>query len=177
MKVILTYKNFSANRNISHIGLGVAALNNMKALLKSGVSTLVWPITSAADLRAKLLQEPDTTHVNISAPWIPSPDMQQLLTDFPQITFSMTCHSNVGFLQADSNGVRLFREAIEIERATHNYHVSGNCQRFVNWVRATYAVPCAWLPNMYYMDEAQTRTARRGSPGCCASASSEQPAH
>jgi hypothetical protein len=152
MKVILTYKNFAANRNISHIGLGVAALNNMKSLVKSGVSTLVWPITSATDLRAKLLQEPDTTHVNISAPWIPSAEMQRMLNDFPRVTFSMTCHSNVGFLQADSNGVRLFREAMEIERATHNFHVSGNCQRFVQWARASYGVPCVWLPNMYYLD-------------------------
>jgi len=152
MKVILAYKNFAANRNISHIGLGVAALNNMKSLVKSGVTAQVWPIIGAADFHTKLAADSDITHVNISAPWIASADVQRLLTDFPRITFSMTCHSNVGFLQADSNGVRLFREAMELERATHNFHVSGNSRRFVEWVRAAYGVPCAWLPNMYYLD-------------------------
>lgn len=152
MNVVLTYKNFAANRNISHIGLGVAALNGMKTLTKAGIPTQVWPITSAADLKAQLTKSPEVTHVNISAPWIPTLDMQGLLNAFPRVIFSMTCHSNVGFLQADANGVKLFREAMDLERATHNFHVSGNCLRFVEWVKAAYSVPCAYLPNSYFLD-------------------------
>ena len=48
MSLILAYKNFAANRNISHIGLGVAALNTAKVLRREGVKTEVWPIVSAA---------------------------------------------------------------------------------------------------------------------------------
>lgn len=43
MKLALAYKNFAANRNISHIGLGVAAMNTQKSLLREGLETLVSP--------------------------------------------------------------------------------------------------------------------------------------
>ncbi len=70
MSVILAYKNFAANRNISHIGLGVAAINTAKVLRREGIKTDVWPILSAADLRKRLVVAP-AEHVIISAPWIP----------------------------------------------------------------------------------------------------------
>lgn len=50
MKLALSYKNFAANRNISHIGLGVAALNTQKCLRREAISTAVWPILNSADL-------------------------------------------------------------------------------------------------------------------------------
>ena len=53
-RVILAYKNFAASRNISHIGLGVAALNTAKTLRASGIAAEVWPIVNAADLRTRL---------------------------------------------------------------------------------------------------------------------------
>ena len=43
MHAVICYKNFAANRNISHIGLGVAALNNSKCLSREGITTDVWP--------------------------------------------------------------------------------------------------------------------------------------
>lgn len=152
MKVVLAYKNFAANRNISHIGLGVAAMNTQKSLIRAGIPTLVWPILGAADLRASLLGTPSVTHAIISAPWIPSPEMQSLVNHFPDITFAMTCHSNVGFLQADANGVALIRQAMEIERSTPNFHLAGNSEKFCEWVRRAYTAPCAFLPNLYYLD-------------------------
>ncbi len=54
MQVVLAYKNFAANRAISHIGLGVTALNTAKSLRDTGVNADVWPITSAAELSARL---------------------------------------------------------------------------------------------------------------------------
>ncbi|MEO8125537.1 MAG: hypothetical protein ABJF23_03275 [Bryobacteraceae bacterium] len=152
MKIILTYKNFAANKNISHIGLGVAALNTAKALIRAGIPTQVWPIVNCHALIAQLHANPDVTHVVISAPWIPSPEIQAMLGEFPNIRFAVNCHSNVGFLQADSSGVRLVREAMEIERATPNFHIAGNSRKFSNWVQRAYSVPCAWLPNIYYLD-------------------------
>src|SRR5271165_4001099 len=94
MQVALAYKNFAASRNISHIGLGVAALNTAKALKRIGIESEVWPIVDAADLRRRLGVAPKT-HVVISAPWVPSPDLQRLTLDFPAVQFAVVCHSNV----------------------------------------------------------------------------------
>ena len=58
MKVVLAYKNFAANRNISHIGLGISALNTAKVLRRHRIRTDVWPIISAADLRVRLRECP-----------------------------------------------------------------------------------------------------------------------
>jgi hypothetical protein len=151
MSVVLAYKNFAANRNISHIGLGVAAMNTAKVLRRAGIRTDVWPILNSADLRARLQSVP-AEHVIISAPWIPAPDLQSLAGEFTETQFAVNCHSNVGFLQADRNGVKLLRETIEVEMGTHNVHVAGNSRRFCDWVRSAFGVPCAYLPNLYYLD-------------------------
>ena len=152
IRLALAYKNFAANRNISHIGLGVAALNTAKVLSRAGVNTEVWPIIDATDLR-KRLGASAKTHVVISAPWITSPDLQRLTLDFPGVQFSVVCHSNVGFLQADANGVRLFGEGMEIERGSCNFRMAGNSRKFAEWVRRTFGVPCIFLPNLYYLDD------------------------
>jgi hypothetical protein len=151
MSVVLAYKNFAANRNISHIGLGVAAINTAKVLRREGIKTDVWPIISAADLRKRLLQTP-VPQVMISAPWIPAAELQALSIDFPDTRFCVNCHSNVGFLQADRNGVKLVRETMELEMGTHNIHLAGNSRRFCDWIRFAFGVPCAYLPNLYYLD-------------------------
>ena len=158
MSVVIAYKNFAANRNISHIGLGVAAINTAKVLRRQGIKADVWPIVDAADLRKRLLTAP-AADVIVSAPWIPSAQLQALATDFPDTRFAVNCHSNVGFLQADTNGVRLVRELMELELGTHNIRLGGNCRRFCDWVHSAFASPCAYLPNLYCLDEhASTHT-------------------
>ncbi len=153
MKVAIAYKNFAASRNISHIGLGVSAMNTVKCLRRAGIPAEVWPIVSAGDLHARLLAAGNITHAVISAPWIPTPELQTLTIEHSEIQFAVNCHSNVGFLQADPNGVRLFGQGMEIERGSYNFHMAGNSWKFVNWVQATFGVPCAYLPNLYYLDE------------------------
>lgn len=152
MNVVLAYKNFAASRNISHIGLGVAALNTAKVLRRAGIRAEVWPIVSATDLRTRLATRP-AHHVIISAPWIPSQELQELANAFSDTHFAVNCHSNVGFLQADRNGTKLLRETIEIELGSHNVHVAGNSRRFCDWVRAAWGARCAYLPNLYYLDD------------------------
>jgi hypothetical protein len=151
MSVVLAYKNFAANRNISHIGLGVAAVNTAKVLRREGIPTNVWPILSAADLRARL-QETPAQHVIISAPWIATADLQSLANQFTETYFAVTCHSNVGFLQADPGGVKLVRETLELAMATHNIRLGGNSRRFCHWMEATFGGRCYYLPNLYYLD-------------------------
>jgi hypothetical protein len=153
MKVVLAYKNFAASKNISHIGLGVAALNTSKSLIREGIPAQVWPIVNSAQLVSELRKRTDVSHVVVSAPWIPSQEIQSMIVEFPDVSFAVSCHSNVGFLQADSNGVKLVREAMEIERASHNFHLAGNSRKFSDWVQRAYSVPCAHLPNLYYLDE------------------------
>jgi len=152
MSVVLAYKNFAANRNISHIGLGVAAINTAKVLIENGIPTAVWPITNAEDLRRRLQAHP-AEQVIISAPWIPSPELQGLSNDFPGTQFSVACHSNVGFLQADRNGVKLVREVMELEAGSANIHLAGNSRRFCEWIRFAFGAPCAYLPNLYYLND------------------------
>jgi hypothetical protein len=151
MSVILAYKNFAANRNISHIGLGVAAINTAKVLRREGVTADVWPILSAADLRQRLRAAP-AKDVIISAPWIPALEMHALSNDFPETQFTVNCHSNVGFLQADRSGIKLVREIMELELATANVHLAGNSRRFCDWIRFAFGAPCVYLPNLYWLE-------------------------
>jgi hypothetical protein len=152
-KLILAYKNFAAHRNISHIGLGVSALNTSKVLARQGVESEVWPVVQASDLAVRLRQWP-ASHVVIAAPWIPTPDLQAMIAAFPATRFAVNCHSNVGFLQADTNGVKLMREGMEMEMGSSRFHVAGNSIKFCRWVNAAYSAPCTWLPNLYYLDGA-----------------------
>jgi glycosyltransferase involved in cell wall biosynthesis len=160
MKVIFTYKNFAAARNISHIGLGVAAINTAKVLRREGFDAEVWPVVSADDLHRRLADE-FADHVIVSAPWIPTAKLQQLTAAHPNTVFAVNCHSNVGFLQADRNGMKLVREAMDLEMGTHNFHLGGNCRRFARWVRGAFGVPCAYLPNLYYLEETAPPPPRR----------------
>ena len=115
MKVVFAYKNFAAARHISHIGLGVAAINTVKVLRRDGFSAEVWPVVSADDLDNRLANE-SADHAIVSAPWIPTAKLQQLTAAHLKTVFAVNCHSNVGFLQADRNGMKLVREAMDLEK-------------------------------------------------------------
>lgn len=155
-RIILAYKNFRAHCGVSHIGLGVAAINNAKTLREAGYLTEVVPLKDPCDLRKFLnLQRTASipvTHVVVSAPWIPTHAYSQLCHLFPEIQFAMNCHSNVGFLQADRGGIRLIREGLGLEAGTHNFHVGGNSQKFCRFVQDAYGHPCLYLPNLYFLD-------------------------
>lgn len=162
VSVVLAYKNFGLSKGVSHIGLGVAALNTAKVLrARAGVESHVWPIVDVAMLAARLAQFPTVTHVVISAPWIATVDLQRLALKYPNTEFVVNCHSNVGFLQADSNGVQVFKELLHAEHGAWNLRVAGNSEKFARWVQDTFEANCAYLPNLYYLDH----TAREHPPG------------
>ncbi len=164
MSVVLAYKNFAAHRNISHIGLGVAAINTAKVLRREGIMTEVWPIVDASDLRARLQAAPQK-HVIVSAPWIPTAELQALSNNFPQTHFAVNCHSNVGFLQADRHGVKLIREVMELELGTANVHLAGNSRRFCEWIKAAFGSACTYLPNLYWTEGSHPRPQRAFTGG------------
>ena len=151
--VLLCYKNFAAVQNISHIGLGVSALNTAKVLKAHGILCDVLAVQSAYDIANRLKQDPSITHVVISAPWISTQHIAGiLLLPFPTVEFAVNCHSNVGFLQADANGVKLIRQYIDLEQGSLNLSISANSKKGVRWLRTAYQCPCAYLPNLYYLD-------------------------
>jgi len=164
-RVILAYKNFAANRNISHIGLGVTAMNSAKFLRAAGVEAEVWAITSGQELSKRMATcRAPVTHVVVSAPWIPTLELAGMAAGFPNTQFAVNCHSNLGFLQADPNAVRLVREGTALERTTWNFRVAANNQRLVLWLTNAYGVPATWLPNLYYLERSAqiTRPPFRG---------------
>lgn len=151
INVLLCYKNFGAFMGISHIGLGVSALNNAKNLHKMGIKAQVFPVKDEQGIGVALIQNPDATHVIVSAPWINTPYFAHLCARYPDVQFAMVSHSNVGFLQADIRGIELVKEALDLEGSTHNFHLAGNCREFQMWVEETFRAPCTFLPNMYYL--------------------------
>jgi hypothetical protein len=159
MQVALAYKNFAANRAISHIGLGVTALNTAKTLRSTGINADVWPIVSPAELRTRLRASP-ASHVVISAPWIPTNDLALLCAEFKDTQFAVTCHSNLGFLQADPSAMRLVREGLDLRRTTWNFQMAANCDRLSNWVHTAYGTPCTHLPNIYHLDDSHPKRER-----------------
>lgn len=151
-RLALAYKLFGPKVGLSHVGLAIANINTSKVLRANGIQSNVVGITSAADLSNFLANNPQD-HVHISAPWVPTLDLSDLAQRYPETTFAVVSHSNCAFLQADRNALRLIRECIDLEQTTHNVHIAGNCERFCEWVKGAFNVPCTFLPNLYYLDE------------------------
>jgi len=164
-RVIHIYKNFAAVKGISHIGLGVAASNTSTVLNNQGFWNTVVPVLNSLDIKTTISNIQNNanqtgqipiSHVVIAAPWVETIDMLTLLKTFPDINFVLVCHSNVGFLQADSNGVKIFREALSTQVGNSQFQVAGNCKRFCDWVKQAYSSDCLWLPNLYNFNQFQT---------------------
>jgi len=153
-RILLCYKNFSDDCNVSHIGLGVTALYTSKSLIQAGYMAQPLAIFGADDLMAKLknFPGPPVTHVVIMAQFIPGGWLQKLSMSFPMIKFAQNCHSNVGFLQAEPNAIRLLRAAIDIETGSTNFFACGNNERFCNIISDMYGKRIQFLPNLYYLD-------------------------
>jgi len=157
-RLAIAYKNFAAAQNVSHIGLGVSATQNAKALRAAGYIVEIWPINSFADLQklvaadlvaSALPQHIPLTHLVISAPWIPTADLATLAGKYPPIEMAVVSHSNIGFLQADPRAIELLRQGADLGQGYPNFHVAGNSQRFQSWWQATYGTAMLLLPNMY----------------------------
>lgn len=157
VRLAMCFKNFAAWKGISHIGLGVSGANTCEVLKRSGVQAESVPLTEVGDLYRFLEVDNNitwkhhkkVTHVVVSAPWIDSHAFRHLCERYPDVIFTVLSHSNVGFLQADPKGVRLLREAAEMQAYFSNFRLAGNCLEFCNWVRKSYSLPCWLLPNLY----------------------------
>jgi glycosyltransferase involved in cell wall biosynthesis len=165
-RLAIAYKNFAAAQNVSHIGLGVSATQNAKALRGAGYIVEIWPISSFQDLQTLMKAEHQArtlahhvalSHLVISAPWIPTANLAGLASQNPDLEIAVVSHSNIGFLQADPRAIELLRQGSELGQGCPNFHVAGNSQRFQAWWQATYGTAMTLLPNMYPVGSARAR--------------------
>lgn len=162
MRLVLAYKNFSRETEISHIGLGISTLNISKSLIAEGYRSEIWPVFGGDELWSRLNAEEKkgdpVTHVVIAALFIPTAYVAKICMRFPQTKFAINCHSNVGFLQAEPQAIVMIREALELESGMPNFHIGGNSERFARAVSNAYGAPVISLPNLYYLGNSQTPT-------------------
>ncbi len=165
-RLVIAYKNFAANRNVSHIGLGVSAAQNQRALRAAGYMTDVRAVGSGQELLELLDDDRQTatlahhvaiTHVVVSAPWIATAELARMAHKHPDVEFSVLSHSNVGFLQADPRAIALLREGADLERAMPNFHIAANAESLRDWWQAAYQTPMQLLPNMYPFQSTRNR--------------------
>lgn len=154
-RIFICYKNFSKECHVSHIGLGVTAQYTAKTLVQAGYRAEAIPIFGGDDLTHLLVRAEESghpvTHVAVSAMFIPTEWFARLARRFPFTKFALNCHSNVGFLQAEPNAIKLLREAIDLETGTTNFFAGGNNQRLCKILTDMYGRPVQFLPNLYYL--------------------------
>ena len=156
-RLILSYKNMAALTAVSHIGLGVAALNTCKVLQSQEIRVEVWPVDSAAHLESRITaaqrESVPVTHLVMSAPWIPTLEWQRLCVLFHRVRFACCSHSNVGFLQADPLAAGFMtNDGLGLESGFPNFALAANSQALCSFIKAAYAAPCQYLPNLYYLN-------------------------
>ncbi len=165
LRVVFIFKNFGLIKHVSHIGLGVAAANTTETLKQHGIHAEVWSILNYEDMVLKLAEEhhhkhkhhKPITHIIISAPWIPTALLAELVHKYKHIKFTVVSHSNVGFLAADRYGVKLLRQEIILQKSVDNFQVAGNSKRFAEWATIAWDAPVAFLPNLYNIENMQPR--------------------
>jgi len=154
LRVVFIFKNFGLIKGISHIGLGVASANTAATLNQHGINAEVWSILNYEEMSGRLEQEhkkhhKPITHIIISAPWVPTALLAELVVKYKNIKFTVISHSNVGFLAADRNGIKLLREESVLQKHVHNFQVAGNSKRFADWASLSWGTDVAFLPNLY----------------------------
>lgn len=153
--VIICYKNFSTECNISHIGMGVTAAYTAKTLNHHGYYAEARPIFGADDLSVYIQSQEPTrrpvTHVVICAQWIDTKSMATMVRRFPHIHFALNCHSNAGFLQAEPPAITLIRDAINLEMTLFNFHAASNNLHLAQALQHSYGQPVTHLPNLYFL--------------------------
>jgi glycosyltransferase involved in cell wall biosynthesis len=169
MRTIIAFKNpKAADPQACHVGLGVTAGNSAEVLVEHGIHADAVPVVDGYYLRDKLRNNawPGLTHLVFCAPYVDTPFLDSLCREFAHIRFSVVFHSNVGFLQADRWAVKVMREQMDLERRTSNFNLAGNCEKFTSSVESAYGVPCALLPNLYFLHgPIERRRAAWSGPG------------
>jgi hypothetical protein len=153
-RLALFFKDLAHWTSASCVGLNVAGYTTAQYLKKHGVDAQAYAVRHNVDIVNAIDKYKEThgvplTHVVISAPWLIPHDVKNLVAHFPHVQFVILSHSNVGFLQADPHGVKLYREYAKLAKVHKNLRVGGNCTRFTQWFELAYREKCVCLPNLY----------------------------
>lgn len=166
MRLLICPYDYTGKPGVSHSGLHISSMNTAKVLKAAGLDVLMYPVTAALGTPKigqsiqQLIGLYSPTHIVTCAFWVPVDQMATLTRLFPYIEFAVNCHSNIAFLQAEPGGLNIARKLIDLEQTSSNFHLSGNSNRFVRAVRASWEAPSAYLPNLYFLDD----TARESRP-------------
>ena len=136
IKLMLCPLNFTGSL-VSHTGLSISTHNTARVLRVNGVNAIVRPIKNIVELRARIAAD-QPTHVIINALWVKTAELAALVYEMPQIHFGVLVHSNIAFLQVEPNGIRLLREAIDLELSSvGNFSVAANSRSVASkaWTR------------------------------------------
>lgn len=153
MRAIIAYKlPQTENKNAYHTGLGVTSKNTCNVLNEENINIEVWPVIDGYDLRNKLGQNTDITHVVMAAPFFDTSFLESLCRLFPQIKFTITYHSNIGFLAVDNWSTKVLMEQIDLQKRIKNFEISGNSLKFCTVIEHSfYNFKCNFLPNLYFL--------------------------
>lgn len=138
---------------VSHTGLATSATNTARVLRNIGVNVVVRPVDNFEGIVSAIKSE-SPTHVVINALWLPTEQLAKLITTYYNITFTTLVHSNIAFLQVEPTGIKLLREAMDLELSSiGNYNLSANSRLGVKGIQDAYEAPITYLPNLYFLDD------------------------
>jgi hypothetical protein len=164
-KLMLCPLNYAGWSHVSHTGLGVSAMNTARVLRENGIDVVVRPVRDLADIMARIASE-KPTHVVINALWLPTANLAWLVHTYMDINFAVLVHSNIAFLQVEPNGIRLLREAVDLELSSiGNFAVAANSRSGARGMNEAWECPETYLPNLYHLDETVVTHRRKWSGG------------
>src|SRR5271157_3080244 len=150
-----------AGDTVSHTGLVTSTQGTVRVLRKNGVDAVVRPAMTRADIEALIVQE-NPTHVVINALWLSSNDLLVLTQRYVQIQWSVLCHSNIAFLQAEPNAINLLHQAVDLELSSvGNFEVAANSVNGATGIQTAWRCPALYLPNLYWIDTEVVNTQKR----------------
>jgi len=161
MRLLIVSKSW---RGVCHQGLGISALNVQKVLkIQHGLDVIIEPVATPEDV-LRAVDKHDPTHVQISAPWIPTPKLFEFVNLHQGIEWCVCYHSNIGFLAADPTATQQLLELSDLQRGSHNFRLASNSRALDGWVNAVLNPESIYLPNLYYLANQGTRFPRH-APG------------
>jgi len=165
--VLLAFKNPKVDDpSACHAGMGVTAMNTTLALRESRIPADAMPIANGEYLWARLAGDwAHYTHVVLCAPYIDSVFLAKLVKNFSAKRFTVTYHSNLGFLSVDRFAARSIPKFLELEKECPNFQVSGNSPELAAAITGATGSTFLHLPNLYHLPHVVRRQRQRWQPG------------
>jgi hypothetical protein len=150
VKLVICPRN--TNSGASHAGLRTSTQGTARVLRSHGINAVVRPVSNRSDIETLITAE-NPTHIVISALWLSTFDLTYLVHTYVHIQWSVLCHSNIAFLQAEPNAISLLHDAVDLELSSvGNFQVAANSNNGALGIQSAWECPAIYLPNLYYLD-------------------------